>query len=244
MGSDLRLTGLASGFDWQPLVDKLIELESVPKQRLQAEKVQNKAKISELGVLKSRLTTLRSSATNLQNEDLFRARSVKIISGNSDSFSANAAAGAMTGDFSVTVETKASKTEMSSRNRNFGRLADGLDLSSKIKDLALFSDITTGTFSIAGRTFSITNLEATLQDVIDDINATFAGITGVNPESDNTGITIEYDSVADKFYLDTNALSPLASENIPVLGSTTDTSNFLKAIGLLRYEFGISQCRF
>ena len=68
MGSDLRLTGLASGFDWQPLVDKLIELESVPKQRLQAEKVQNKAKISELGVLKSRLTTLRSSATNLQKE--------------------------------------------------------------------------------------------------------------------------------------------------------------------------------
>lgn len=233
MGSDLRLTGLASGFDWQPLVDKLIELESVPKQRLQAEKVQNKAKISELGVLKSRLTTLRSSATNLQNTDLFKARSVKIISDNSGSFSANAAAGAMTGDFSVTLETKASKTEMSSRNRNFGRLADGLDLSSQIKDLALFSDITTGTFSIAGRTFSITNLEATLQDVIDDINATFAGITGVNPESDNTGITIEYDSVADKFYLDTNALSPLASENIPVLGSTTDTSNFLKAIGLL-----------
>ena len=75
--------------------------------------------------------------------------------------------------------------------------------------------------------------QATLQDVIDDINATFAGITGVNPESDNTGITIEYDSVADKFYLDTNALSPLASENIPVLGSTTDTSNFLKAVGLL-----------
>ena len=33
----MRLTGLASGFDWQPLVDRLIELESVPKQRLEAE---------------------------------------------------------------------------------------------------------------------------------------------------------------------------------------------------------------
>ena len=53
MGSDLRLTGLASGFDWQPLVDRLLELESVPKQRLEAEKIENQAKISELGVLKS-----------------------------------------------------------------------------------------------------------------------------------------------------------------------------------------------
>ena len=59
MGSEMRLTGLASGFDWQPLVDRLIELESVPKQKLEAEKVQNQAKISELGVLKSRLNTFK-----------------------------------------------------------------------------------------------------------------------------------------------------------------------------------------
>ena len=46
MGSDLKLTGLASGFDWQPLVEKLIELESVPKRRLEAEKVRNTEKIN------------------------------------------------------------------------------------------------------------------------------------------------------------------------------------------------------
>ena len=41
MGSDLRLTGLASGMDWQPIVDKLIELEAIPKQRLEREKEEN-----------------------------------------------------------------------------------------------------------------------------------------------------------------------------------------------------------
>ena len=233
MGSEMRLTGLASGFDWQPLVDRLIELESVPKQRLEAEKVQNQGKISELGVLKSRLNTLNSSATSLQNEDLFNARSVGVSSASANGFSANAEAGAMTGEFNISVESMATRTEMSSRNRNFGRLAGGLDLSASIKDLALFSDITPGTFTISGRTFSITNLNASLQDIIDEINTTFAGVTGVNPESDNTGITLEYDAVSDKFHFDTNALSPLAAENIPVLGSTTDTSNFLKAVGLL-----------
>ena len=219
----MRLTGLASGFDWQPLVDRLIELESVPKQRLEAEKVQNQGKISELGVLKSRLNTLKSSATSLQNEDLFNARSVGVSSSSSDGFTASAEAGAMTGEFRVEVESMASRTEMSSKNRNFGRLAGGLDLNASIKDLALFTDITAGTFTIAGRTFSITNLNSSLQDVLNEINATFAGVAGVNPESDNTGITLEYDSVSDKFHFDTNVLSPLASERIPVLGSTTDT---------------------
>ena len=37
MGSELQLTGLASGFDWAPVVDQLIELERVPQNRLIAE---------------------------------------------------------------------------------------------------------------------------------------------------------------------------------------------------------------
>ena len=78
MGSDLKLTGLASGFDWQPLVEKLIELEGVPKQRLQAEKARNNDKVSELGILKSQLDTLNGTASALQNKDLFNARSVGI----------------------------------------------------------------------------------------------------------------------------------------------------------------------
>ena len=99
--------------------------------------------------------------------------------------------------------------------------------------MALFSEISEGTFTISGKTFSITNLNASLQDVLDDINSTFNSIAGVNPEGDSTGITIEYDPTVDKFYLDTNEKSPLAASNLPVLGSTTDTSNFLDAIGLL-----------
>ncbi len=46
MGSELALSGLASGFDWQPVVDQLIELEAIPKKRLQLEKQQNDEKMS------------------------------------------------------------------------------------------------------------------------------------------------------------------------------------------------------
>ncbi|HAE12006.1 MAG TPA: hypothetical protein DCG39_10235 [Opitutae bacterium] len=232
MGSDMKLTGLASGFDWQPLVDKLIELESVPKQRLEAEKVRNNEKISELGILKSQLDTLNNSASALQNEDLFNARKVG-ISSSSSGFSASAEAGALTGDFEILVESLASKTEMSSRNRKIGGLAGKLNLGTALEDLPIFSRITKGTFSISGKTFSIDNLSMTLQEVIDKINATFAGVTGVNPESDSSGITLEYDSSSDRMYLDTNEQSPGASSRLPVLGSPTDTSNFLHAMRLL-----------
>ena len=70
MGSDLQLTGLASGFDWKPVVEQLIELEAIPKSRLQREKAANEEKISDLGILKSQLDTLNGAASTLKDEDL------------------------------------------------------------------------------------------------------------------------------------------------------------------------------
>jgi len=233
MGSDLKLTGLASGFDWQPLVEKLIELESVPKQRLKAEKERNNSKVSELGILKSQLDSLNGSASALQNKDLFNARSVALSPTSSKGFSATAAANSLTGDFDVAVHSLASKTEMSSEYRKFGRLASGLNLNAAIKNLPIFSPITPGTFTISGKTFSIDNRNSSLQDVMNDINTTFGSVKGVNPESDDSGITLEYDPASDKMYLDTNEGSPAASSRLPVLGSPTDTSNFLQALRLM-----------
>ena len=93
MGSDLRLTGLASGMDWQPIVDKLLELEAIPKKRLESQKDENKAKVSDLGVLKGQLDSLKSASTALQNESIFNARSVEIKNSGSG-LVANAATGA------------------------------------------------------------------------------------------------------------------------------------------------------
>ena len=71
MGSDLQLTGLASGFDWKPVVEQLVELEAIPKQRLQSEKSANESKVSDLGLLKSQLDALNGAAGALNNDDLY-----------------------------------------------------------------------------------------------------------------------------------------------------------------------------
>ena len=117
MGSELQLTGLASGFDWAPVVDQLIELERVPQKRLIAEKKQNEEKISALDLLKSQLDALNTASKSLQDEDLFQARKIGAVGG-SEGLVASADAGAITGEFEISVESLATKTEMSSSSRS------------------------------------------------------------------------------------------------------------------------------
>ena len=78
MGSDMKLTGLASGFDWQPIVDQLIDLERSSVRRLEREKSENDSKVSQLGTLKSQLDTLKNAAKALEEESLFNARKVTV----------------------------------------------------------------------------------------------------------------------------------------------------------------------
>ena len=230
MGSDLRLTGLASGMDWQPIVEKLLELEAAPKKRLEAQKKENEAKVSDLGLLKSQLDTLKSASAALQNEDLFESRSAQKNSG-AEGISASASTGALTGEFTLLVESVASRTQITSSNRSSSRLSKSIDLNQSLRDLPLNSPITTGTFTISGKTLNISSLDMSLQDLLDEINSTNNGVDGINPEGDSSGITFSYDSDKDKMVVSTG-ISEQDSANLMVLGSSTDTSNFLHAMKL------------
>ena len=243
MGSDLQLTGLASGFDWAPVVDQLIELERIPVQRLEREKKENEEKMSDLGLLKTQLDTLNTAAGKLQNDDLWDSRKVAFTSG---SASASASSGSITGEFSVEVVAKGSRTTINSKNRTFSGLGkpigiadDTFDNGLKVSDLPLQTKITTGTFTISGKTFSINSLNSELQDVLDMIN--LSSPEGVNPEeTDGNGYTLNYDHSEDKFFFAMDGVK-VSLGNAPILGSPTDTSNFLAALKLNNPEFQSSQ---
>ena len=232
MGSELQLTGLASGFDWAPVVDQLIELERVPQKRLIAEKKQNEEKISALDLLKSQLDALNTASKSLQDEDLFQARKIGAVGG-SEGLVASADAGAITGEFEISVESLATKTEMSSSSRSSKKLGGGLDPSVSLRNLPLHTPITEGTFTIDGRTFNITNLSMTLQELLDEINQPVTSVAGVNPEGDSSGITMSYDASSDRIFIDSGEKLPGTHSTLPVLGSSTDTSNFLQSMRLL-----------
>ena len=240
MGADLQLTGLASGFDWAPVVDQLIELERVPQKRLEREKASNEEKVSDLSLLKSQLDTLNSAGKALQNSDLYNARKIGMDSDSALILTASADPGALTGNYTVSVYSIGTHTEMSSKNRVPGGLGKGLVTATALQDLPVQTAITTGTFTIAGKTFSISNLTMTLQQLMDLVNdvgdANGDNVDGVNAEGDGSGITLEYDSINDRMIVDggENAISTLG--DLPILGSPTDTSNFLQVMRLLNRE--------
>ena len=157
--------------------------------------------------MKSQLDALNTSSKALQDEDLFQARKVAAI-GNASGLVATAKAGAITGEFEISVESLATKTEMSSSNRSSKNLGGGIDPSQSLQNLPLHTAITEGTFTIDGRTFNITSLSMTLQDLLDDINAQVSSIAGVNPENDSSAITISYDSASDKIVIDSGEKLP------------------------------------
>ena len=226
MGSDLRLTGLASGMDWQPIVEKLLELEAIPKQRLESQKKENDAKVSDLGLLKSQLDTLRSASSALQNDSLYNARSVQ-LSNQGSGLSVTASTGSLTGKFEIKVEALATSTELSSRNRTSQRLSKSLNLDTQLKDLPLHSSITTGTFTVSGKTFNISSLEITLRELLQQINE-------IDPDGDGNAINFSYDEITDKLSIITGVdTADENSSNLIVLGSSTDTSNFLQAFKLI-----------
>ena len=157
-------------------------------------------------------------------ESLTERRFVQSPKGGMDSdsvkvLSARADAGALTGTYTVSIYSLSTQTEMNSKKRAPSGLGKTLDLSTALKDLPLQTPITEGTFTISGKTFSIDNLSASLQDVMDMINAQMGGADGVNPEGDGTGITFEYDFDNDRMVVDGGEYSVTALGNLPILGS-------------------------
>ena len=91
---------------------------------------------------------------------------------------ASASAGALIGDYVVSIYSIGTQTEMSSKNRVPGGFGAGLNLATKLNELPLQTAITTGTYTIAGKTLSIDNLDVTLQSIINEINAAVGGVSG------------------------------------------------------------------
>ena len=81
-----------------------------------------------MDLLKSQLDALNTASKSLQDEDLFQARKIGAVGG-SEGLVASADAGAITGEFEISVESLATKTEMSSSSRS-SKTGGGLDLRS------------------------------------------------------------------------------------------------------------------
>jgi flagellar hook-associated protein 2 len=205
------LSGLASGFDWKTLVDQLVEVERAPQQRMRTEQTGIDQRNQAFGSIKTQLAILQNRVAALQEPSLFNSRLASVA--DATVASATVDAGAATGTYKFTITQLATSAELRGTSDIGGALNATSDVSGLVLADAGFSTaVTAGEITVDGHRVSIATTD-NLQGVFDKIStATGGAVTGA------------YDPDTDQITL--SSASPI------VLGTVTDSSNFLQVARL------------
>ena len=213
---ELGLSGLASGFDWRTLVNQLADVERSPQKRLRAEQGTLFNRNNAFGSIKTQLSVLKNRTDNLSSNDVLQARKATVS--DSTILSATASAGAASGTYAFNV------TQLATASKTAGALGVGANLysSTNVSSGMLASKgfnppISAGTITVDGKQITIDPTVDTLKDVFDRIDA-----------ATTNNIKGSYDATTD-----TITLKRLGGGGASlVVGSATDTSNFLSVARL------------
>jgi flagellar hook-associated protein 2 len=208
--SSLAISGLASGFNWQSVVTQLAAAERSAETPWQTQQSALNAQHASYSTLNDALTTLQADIKVLQDPSFYQSA----LAQTSDATFATAHAdpGATLGSFVFNISQMATAARINGAT-NVGKVLAPTGAANAVIGTAGFAaPVTAGTFTINGAQVNIATTD-TLQDVFDHI----ATATG-------NAVTASYDSSTDKI--------TLSSSSEIVLGSATDTSNFLQAAQL------------
>lgn len=231
----MQFSGVGSGLPVNDWIDALMYAEQTKNQKYYTQKTDALTQKTTLNTVESKFSMLRSSIEKLTDGNITQAFDLfgRMSANSSDSSLLTASVSNNTAiqSLDVKITQLATATKAESTN-NPGLVADG---TTKISEITNGSG-EEGTFSlyVNNEKFEFTIAEdATIQDVIDDINGT-AGLSGKVFASITNG----------KFKIDVNNTGELAAENPDFsvdgsvddfrFGATTDTSNFLSLTQLAR----------
>lgn len=204
---DLGLSGLASGLDWRTLVDQLAEVERSPQKTLRTEQTGINQRNNAYSSIKTQLGVLNNRIASLKDPTFFDNR----LSSVSDSTvaSSSVVTGAAVGQYAFTISQMATTARQYGAANAGGALSATNDVNGVTLSSAGFSTaVTAGVITVNGKQVTLATTD-TLQGVFDKISSATGGT-----------VTGSYDASTDKISLQ-------SSSGEVVLGSATDTSNFL-----------------
>ena len=208
---DLGLSGLVSGLDWRALVDQLSAAERIPQSRLRLDQTNIAKQNTAYAAIQTALTALQTRVQALNSTALFDTRNT--TTSDESLATATAASGTTIGSYAFNISQLATAARQVGTSGAGNSLSATNDVSGLVLSNAAFSTaVTPGMFTVNGKQITIAPGD-TLQAVFDNIQA----VTG-------SEVTASYDSVTDAI--------TLSSTNPIILGSATDTSNFLQAAKL------------
>ena len=187
-------------------MDQLTQVERSPQTRLRTEQSSIELRKNAFASIATQLTVLRNRVTALKDTSLYSARSTTV----SDSTLASSSAAASTpqGSYAFAVTQLATTAARVGTSNVAASLSGSDDVSGlTLADASFASAVTAGSITVNGRQVTIATSD-TLQQVFDKVSTATGGqVTGA------------YSATTDKI--------TLSSAAEIVLGSATDTSNFL-----------------
>lgn len=211
--SSLIAPGLASGMNWESIIQELAQAERAPETQWEQEQTTYNSQTSALSTIKTDLTTLQTDAQALQDPTLYQNTTAQ--SSESSVATASSDTGATTGSWVFNITGLATTASLNGKqNISAGLVADGNPADVTVGTAGFATPITAGTFTVDGAQVTIATTD-TLQDVFSHIAT-----------ATNNQVTATYNTSSDEITLTSNNGDPL------VLGSAADTSNFLQVAQL------------
>lgn len=210
-GTGLSVAGLASGTNWTTTVEELANAERAPETQWNNERTALQTQNSAYTTIDGDLTTLQTDVETLQDSSLYQSTTAS--SSDPSVATATSEAGATLGSFTFDISQLATASQFNgTSNINQNLVPDGNPADVTVASAAFATPVTPGTFTVNGDQVTVGATD-TLQDVFNNIAT-----------ATNNAVTASYDASTDKI--------TLTSSSPVVLGSETDTSNFLQSAGL------------
>lgn len=209
----ITFDGLASGLNTQDIISKLLQVEQQPINRLNQRKQQIQKERDAWKDLGTRLQNLASALSSLVQRSTVVGFTVRPSDSNAP-FTASARPGAVAGTYSIQIQQLATSTTL----RSTGPIGAEIDPNAVLNNTNLRSGVTAGSFTINGVAITVDPAVDTLNDVVDRINASGAGVVASLVTVDGR-LRLKIEAAT--------AGGPLQ------LGALGDTSNFLSVTSLL-----------
>ncbi|MBI4558056.1 MAG: flagellar filament capping protein FliD [Candidatus Hydrogenedentes bacterium] len=212
MGGVFNVGGLITGLDTNNIIAQLMLLERQPITRLQARITALEAQRQAVLDLRTTLTTLRSRSQDFQFNGIF---SQFLATSSSETVLTSEVTGTspVAGSYTINVTQLASATVATSS----AVLGDAINKNVSLDTSGITTPITAGQFTINGVAFTVDPASDSLQDIINDINSSAAGVTA------------SYSASTDKVTIRNSTPNDTSLINF---GGTGDTSNFLAVIAV------------
>lgn len=219
MSSNLRIGGLATGLDTDQIVKDLMKAERMRLDSLKQKKQLEEWKRTDFRTVNNSLRKLRDSTFNLKLQGTFMAK--KAASSNEAAVTATASSSASVGSYSIVVDQLAQGVTKGSKDPG---LAEETNADGSVKTLQQqFATLPNSvTFTLEGK-LKTDGSRASQSFTIDTTTATINTLASeINKYTSTLGITANYDSANNRFFLSTTGTGSDYGINV-----TSDASGLL-----------------